>query len=315
MALGMATTEHPSEHSPPDLRRANRDGVLWMLVSIAGATAMTVSVRMLTPDVHTSMLAFLRAGFALVAILPLFASAGLRRRSLRFSAWKLHVLRGALIALALNCGFYSIWHLPMATATILFFTAPVFATLLAGPIVGERVGPRRWSAVGAGFVGALVVLRPDAGAIEPAMLAGLVSSIAFAVTLLIGRIAAEADGTEAVYLSSTVIAAIGTLPPALFAWGLPGEPWRWAVLAGLVAASSVRQYADIRAYSLGEAGFLAPFSYLRLLTVGLAGYLMFGETIDGGTLAGGAIIVASTLYIALRGSRQSRGARQGRAAP
>lgn len=281
---------------------------MWMLASVAGATVMTVAIRLLTPDLHTAMLAFLRAAFAVVLVVPFVWKAERSGRRMRFTAWKLHLLRGLLIALALNFGFYSIWHLPMATATILFFTAPVFATLLAGPIAGEHVGPRRWAAVVAGFLGAVVVLRPGVGTVEPAMLVGLVSSVAFAVTLLIGKLAAREDGVDAVFVSSSVIAAAGTLPPALFFWSLPGELWRWGVLGLLVAASSVRTYADIRAYSAGEAGFLAPFSFLRLLTIGLAGYLFFGETVDGATVTGGAIIIAATLYIALREARQSRAA-------
>lgn len=286
----------------PAIATSNREGALWMLASVAGATGMTIAVRLLTPDVHTAMLAFLRAAFAGVLVLPFFMRARATGVRLRFTAWKLHLARGILIGVALNLGFYSIWHLPMATATILFFTAPVFATLLAGPILGEYAGPRRWAAIGCGFLGAVIVLRPGFGELEPAMLTSLGSSIAFALVLLIGKLAARADGNDAVFVSSSLVVTVATLPPALFYWSVPGEAWLWAAIGLLVGASALRQYADIRAYSAGEAGFLAPFSYLRLVTVGLAGYVLFGETVDAWTIAGGTVIIVSTLYIALRES-------------
>ena len=292
----------PAANPTSAIVESNRAGAHWMLCSVAAATAMTVAIRLLTPDVHSAMLAFMRSGFGVFLVLPFFWKARHEGKPLRFTAWKLHIVRGVLIALALNCGFYAIWKLPMATATLLFFTAPVFATIFAIPLLGERVGPRRWTATAMGFLGAVIVLRPGFGETDPAMLMALASSLAFALTLLTGKLAARVDGNDSVFVSSSVIVVFGTLPPALFVWQVPTEPLLWAFIALLVAGSTLRQYADIRAYSAGEAGFLAPFSYLRLVTVGVAGYVLFGETIDRWTIAGGAIIILSTLYIALRGA-------------
>lgn len=284
-------------------RSDNAIGGLWMLGSVAGATAMMLSIRVLTPDMHTAMLAFLRSAFALVLVAPFFWQAKARGTPLRFDAWPLHLLRGALIAVALNAGFYAIWSLPLAQATILFFMAPIFATIFATAFLEEPVGPRRWVAIGVGFVGALIILRPGVERLEPAMLVAIVSSLAFASALMVGRVIAPRDGTESIFVSSSVLVAIATLPPALFVWSLPGDAVLWAVLGVLVLASALRQYADIRAYASGEAGFLAPISYLRLLTVGGAGYVWFGEVIDLPTILGGLIIIAATLYIAVREAR------------
>lgn len=284
----------------------NAEGALWILVSVAGATAMTLAVRYLAPDVHTVMLAFLRSLLALVTVLPFLWRRGGNRRPVRITAWKLHVARGLMLAIALNTGFYAIWKLPLAVAAILFFLAPVFATVLAGPLLGEQVGPRRWGAIAAGFVGTLIILRPGFGSFDPAMLAALGSSMAFAAALMLGRIISDRDGTDGIFVSSSVIVAVATLPPALFHWKLDLELWQWAAVAVLVFGSSLRTYADIRAYAVGDAGFIAPFTYLRLVTVGGAGYVLFGEAVDGPTLLGGTIIIAATLYIAIR-ERRKRG--------
>jgi len=284
----------------------NAEAALWMLASVTGASAMTVAVRLMTPELHTAMIAFLRAVFVGLLVLPLFWIGRRGAGRLSFSAWPLHLIRGGLVAIALNAGFYAIWKLPLATATILFFLAPAFATALAALALGEGVGIRRGGAIAAGLIGAAIILRPGVGDFEPAMLAAVVSSLAFAASLILGRVVSARDGSTAVFVSSSLVVAVATLPPALFVWALPATPAQWTVLAVLVLASSLRTYADIRAYAAGEAGFIAPFSYLRLVILGAVGYLWFGERIDLATVIGGAVIIAATLYISLREARLKR---------
>lgn len=285
----------------------NTQGALWILASVAGATAMTLSVRVLTVDLHSAMLAFLRSALvAIVVVPPFLIRAKARGAPLRFTLWPLHLLRGLLIGAALNSGFYAIWKLPMATATILFFMAPIFATAIATLVMDERVGVRRWAAMGIGFIGAVTILRPGVGTFEPAMVVALASSVFFASALILGRRIAATDGADAVFVSSSTVVVGATLPPALFVWELPVGLAAWAVAGVLVLSSALRTYADIRAYAVGDAGFIAPFTYLRLLTVGAAGYVWFGETVDLPTIAGGAVIIAATLYISVREARLSR---------
>ncbi|TVQ58060.1 MAG: DMT family transporter [Rhodobacteraceae bacterium] len=295
----------PGLHAPAPPLSANLRGGLWMLVSVAGATGMTVFVRIASTEMTTPMVAFLRSALGLLFLAPLLLraspTAGLAMRR----PW-LHGLRGALIAVALNCGFYAVAVLPVATATILFFLAPIFATALAPVMVGETVGVRRWSAIGVGFLGALVVLRPGAQPIDAGVVAAGVSSLCFATALLIGKTMSAEDGSDAVFASSTVLAAVFTLPPALLFWRLPTEVWLWGALMALAAASALRGYADIRAMAAGEASFVAPISYLRLPAVGLAGWLLFDEAVDAWTWGGGAVIAAATLYIVLREARLKR---------
>lgn len=293
----------------------NAEGALWLLASVAGATAMTVSVRLLSPEIHTAMLAFLRSAFAAVLVLPLLWRAATRPGAapIFFGLWPLHLLRGLLLGIALNSGFYAIANLEMATATILFFMAPAYATAFAALFLGEPVRLRRWFAIGAGILGALVILRPGFAAFEPAMLSALLSSLAFAAALILGRRIGRTDGTDAVFVSSSLIVVLATLPPAVFVWKIPEGGLAWTILGILVLGSGLRTYADIRAYAAGDAGFIAPFSYLRLVTVGLAGYVWFDEVIDGWTLAGGAIIIGATLYISLREARLSRRIARGQA--
>ncbi|MGF1658232.1 MAG: DMT family transporter [Rubrimonas sp.] len=278
----------------------NLRGALWMLASVLGATGMTVFVRMLSDEMHTAMIAFLRSAAGLLFLAPLLLRADGGRGALTMRRPSAHLLRGALIAAALNMGFYAIWKLPIAIATILFFLAPIFSTALAPSMAGEKVGPRRWAAVLAGFLGALIVLRPGLAPFEPAMLAALGSSLCFALALMIGKRLSAEDGSDAVFATSALLTAALTLPPALLAWEVPQALWLWGLVLALAAMSSLRGYADIRAFAVGEASVVAPVSYLRLPAVAVAGWLMFGETLDLWGLVGGAVIVGATLYIMLR---------------
>ncbi|MEM9764198.1 MAG: DMT family transporter [Pseudomonadota bacterium] len=290
--------------------------ILWILVSVAGATGMTIGVRQVTEDLHSVMLAFLRSALGMFGVLPLLLGFGKGGGApFRFTAWPLHLLRGLVMVGALNFGFYAIGNLPLATSTVLFFMAPVFATLFAMGLLGERVGPRRWGAMAAGFFGAVLILRPEAGAIEPAMIFALASSMCFAAALILGRMASDRDGANAVFVSSSVVVGIATLPPALFFWEIPVSPVTWGLIGLIVLSSSLRTFADIKAYSMGDAGFLAPFTYLRLVTVGFAGFVLFGEVPDGPTLLGGAVIIAATLYIGFRERQLRKPPHGGGAAP
>lgn len=291
--------------SPLTPQSDNLRGALWMGVSVLGATGMTVLVREVSPELHSRMIAFLRSAISLLFVVPLLMRRDAVAKLHMSRPW-LHALRGGLLSLALNFGFYAIWQLPIATATILFFMAPVFSTLLAPLMVGERVGPRRWAAVGVGFLGALIVLRPGLEPLSGAHLAALASSLLFALGLLMGKTLAAEDGSEAVFFSTVVMVALVTLPIALPVWHWPSGFWLWVALLGLSAASSLRGYADIRAFAIAEAGFVGPISYLRLPAIALAGWWFYAETVDAPTLLGGGIITAATLYIMLR-ERAARG--------
>jgi drug/metabolite transporter (DMT)-like permease len=295
----------PSEIAPRDAAPPGPDnalGVGWMLFSVVTASAMTVAARELSTEMDSRMVVLLRAGLTLIAVLPLLALPSIRR-GLRLSRPRLHLQRGLLIGVSTHLGFHAIATLPLATATVLFFTAPIFATVLAGPINGERVGPRRWAAVGAGFLGALIILRPGVGSFEPAMWGALLSSLMFATALSLSRGLAEADGPVSAYLSSVVLTVLVSAPLAAPVWTLPSDGFAWTVVAVLVLTSAARGLGDLQAYRYGEASVVGVVAYLRLVLIGAAGWWLFAETPDAPTLLGGAVIVGATLYIAHRARR------------
>ncbi|MEM9049820.1 MAG: DMT family transporter [Pseudomonadota bacterium] len=284
-------------------RPAARDNLLgagWMLFSVFMASAMLIAVREATAEMDSRMVVFLRSAVSLLLLVAALAAVPRLRRSFRVSSLRLHLLRGAVISVSLIMGFYAVSVLPIATAVILFLTAPIFATILAGPLQGETVGPRRWAAVLAGFVGALIILRPGHAPVELAMLTALGSSMTFALALSLSRNVASVDGAFSTFLTATAISVVVTFPVALPVWSMPSSGFIWAAVLGVVVFGGARGIADIQAYRHGEAAVIGPITYLRLLIVGAAGFALYGEVPDAATLTGALIIVLAALYIARR---------------
>ncbi|MEL6236084.1 MAG: DMT family transporter [Pseudomonadota bacterium] len=294
-ASATASAEPAARDTPAG--RDNLRGAAWMLFSALMASGMLLTVREATAGLDSRMVVFLRSALTLVLLLAAFP---MLRGGLRISSPRLHLLRGLLISVSLIMGFFAVSKLPIAVAVTLFLTAPIFATILAGPLQGERVGPRRWAAVAVGFVGTLIILRPGAALPDLAMLSALGSAMTFALALSLSRNLANADGAFSTFLTATAISVAVTLPVALPVWSLPQTGWIWAAVLGVVVFGGARGLADIQAYRHGEAAVIGPITYLRLVILGVAGYVLYAETPDAGTLLGAAIIVGAAIYIAQR---------------
>lgn len=283
----------------------NFRGIAWMLLSVAASSAMTLAVRGASLSVDPRMVVLLRASITLIALCIGILFFARLRRQLRFSRPWLHLSRGAMIGVSTHLGFYTIATIPLATATVLFFLAPIFATVLSVLFMGEKVGPRRVVAILLGFSGALIIIHPGFGDLELAMLTALASSILFAGALTQSRDIAEADGSFSALFSSVALTVILSVPLAAPVFELPSGlvPWSWILV--LVTTGAIRNLGDIEAYRHAEAAILAPFTYLRLVLIGTAAFVFFGEVPDRYTLIGAVIIIAATLYIAQR-ERQLR---------
>lgn len=281
----------------------NRRGALWMIGAATGFTLNTALVKALgAADFHPFQLAFLRTGIAFLALVPLVWRAG---PGLLYSRRPgLHLLRGIFGGAAVVSGFTGLTLIPLADFTALSFTTPLFIILLAVLLLGERVRWRRWSATAVGFIGVLVMLRPSGGSFEPGMFNGgalCALGMAFGIAVassLVKRLPPEESALSLLFwfsFSATLLIA----PLAVFTWRAPSfEEWLWLIVMGVLGAGA--QFLIIRAYKVGEATFVAPFDYSKLLLAGVIGYLAFDELPDFWMLAGAAIIVGATLYIARR---------------
>jgi drug/metabolite transporter (DMT)-like permease len=226
----------------------------------------------------------------------------------------LHLMRGLLMYVAFTAYYLAIAHLQIAETVALFFVAPLLVAALSGPVLGERVTPRSWVAIGIGGAGMLVILRPGLGALDPALFLPLFAAFAYALSVLCGRRLGQSQSGAAMALSATIVyvAASGVMAIVLAGRSPPAgsdasikfllDPWAWASVRdfGLMAACGAISAAAFfllgQGYRMAEANRAAPFEYASLPWSILWGYLFFGNLPDLPTLIGAAVIVYGGIY-------------------
>lgn len=194
----------------------------------------------------------------------------------------------------------SLAHLPLAEVMALMSASPLIATLLAAPLLGERVGLRRWIAVVLGFAGVLAILRPGLAIVSPWALAVLAAATMFAGYQLLTRLVSARDPLETTLLMTALPALCVTSAAAPLVW-LPPEGVSWLLLLAAGGFATLGHFIMIQALESAEASVLQPFNYSILLWATLLGFALFGEVPDFWTMIGGALVVAGGVYAFRRG--------------
>lgn len=276
----------------------NHRGALWMVAASLGFTVNAALVKtLIAGGLDVFQVAFVRALFSFAVLLPFMLHAG--PAVLRTRHPGLHGIRAFAGSAAMVCGFYAVGHLPLADFTALTFTQPLFVVLLAVVVLGEVVRWRRWLATVVGFIGVLIMTRPGAGSFDPAALMALASVFGIAVAVTMVKRLPEGESHVTMLTYFCILSLAITVLPALFYWRAP-DTEQWLLLAAVGSLGVASQAMIIRAYRAGEASFVAPFDYLKLILAGLIGFMVFGELPGFWTLLGAAIIVGATFYIARR---------------
>ncbi|MBI4183454.1 MAG: DMT family transporter [Proteobacteria bacterium] len=274
-------------------------------MTAAGAcfTVMAVLIRPAAAELHTFEILFLRNLFALMLMAPLMSRA--RFAALRGPRLRLYLLCGLFMLVSMATWFYAIPLIPLVQAVSLHFTTPLFVTVLAILVLGETVGVRRWSAVVLGFAGVIVILRPGMAEVSPASLLVLVSTFAWAVTIMVIRILTRTETARSIVGYMFLVLTPFSLVPALFVWQAPSLGVI-GVIAALSAAGVVGHLCATRAFAATETTIVIPFEYVRMPMFALTGFLFFGEVPEGWTLLGSAVIIAAAIYIARREAQVAR---------
>ncbi len=286
---------------------ANARGALWMLLAAAIWATNDVIVKAVGRTIDPNQIAFFRCFFGAVTVIPfLLASSGtLALRTRRFGG---HVGRSVMGYLAMVFSWYSVVHLPLADATALAFSRPLFMVVLAVLFLHEAVRWRRWSATAIGFLGVLIMARPGLEEINLGLMAAIAGAFFVAVVNVLIKSLAATERPVTILFYFGVLSSLIALGPALWVWRTP-TPLEFALLVFIGVAGALGQYFTIRAFRIAEATAVDPFDYVRLLYATLFGYLFFAELPDRYTVLGAAIIVASTYYIARRGAALNREAK------
>jgi drug/metabolite transporter (DMT)-like permease len=211
--------------------------------------------------------------------------------------WGLQLLRGVLAIGMLSLFTTGLKQLPIATAYTLFFVAPILITLLSAPVLGERVPRAHWWAVAGGMTGVLVALRPGVdGLVSWAGLAVLGAAVCYAVAAVAARLSSRTDSSESLMLWIMVMVALAGTVLAAPNWVALQRADMW-LLAGLAAAGFGGQLFITEAFRHGQASAVAPFEYTALAWGLGVDWLVWDTLPNSSTLLGGAIIVASGLYV------------------
>ena len=276
-----------------------RRGMLLMLASVALFSLMDAGLKLLSAHYPPFQVAALR-GLSSLPLVLAWALWTVGPRALLRVRWSLHLLRGVL-GIAMMASFvYALKRLPLSTAYSIFFVAPLLITALSVSILGEKVGPRRWSAIAVGLVGVLVVLRPTGeGMLTWAGLAVLVAAFGYAVSAITVRVLARTDPSQAITFWLLALMALGAGALALPGW-VPLRAQDLWIVGGIGVAGAIGQYAITEAFRLAEASRVAPLEYSALVWGLLLDLTLWGVLPDAVTWIGAAIIIASGLYLIRR---------------
>jgi drug/metabolite transporter (DMT)-like permease len=278
-------------------------GCLLMVLGTMMFAAMHTAIRYTTQHVPAAEVAFFRNLFGLVVILPLLMRQGL---GLFYTQrLGLHVLRAVLNVFSMLAFFIGLSLTPLARATALSFTAPLFIAVLSALFLGEVFRWRRWTAIVCGFVGTLVILRPGFQALDLGALLVIGSSLLWGLAIIDIKVLGRTESSLTITAYVTVLMIPMTLAPAVFVWETPPfELWVWLIFIGVIG--TLGQIVVTDALKLADMTVLIPLDFLKLVWATLFGIILFAEVPDLLTWVGAAIVFASSFYIAWRETKVRR---------
>jgi len=273
--------------------------IAWMMAAIVANTTELVLIHALGSSWPAPLQLFWRQAAGLVILTPLIVRTG--KPVFATSSPKILVFRCVCATLALMSWIYATSRLPLATATTLSFTRPLFVVMLARAVLGEHVGPTKAAAVGLGFAGVLVMMRPGVTMEAPlAQGAALASSLLFALSLVSIKAMRSSNNALTIMIYSCILGVLFTGIPAAVLWRTP-TLIEAVLLIGLGFTSLINFGCMLQALSLQGAASLMPLDFIRLPAATLIGFLVFNERPGLAALAGAGLIILSALTTALDG--------------
>lgn len=279
-------------------------GIAWMLATMFWFVTLDSTAKYLMQSYPVVQVIWARFFFHLVFVALLMG----RKLPLQIrSQWPSNQYLRSLFMFSTTVLFFIGIHiLPLTTAATIMFLAPIIVTMLSIPLLGEKVGLRRWCGIAIGFAGALVVMRPGGDSLQLSILVVLAAAFTHALYQVFTRKLRSRDGPiTSLFYTAVVGAAVSSLIAPFYWEPVAALDWLLFVFAGL--AGGIGHLCLIRAFRTAPASVVAPFSYSSLLWATLFGFVLFGDLPDGWTLAGAALIIGSGLYIFHREHRLKQG--------
>jgi len=275
-------------------------GALWMVGAVLSFCVMAVAVRELLRYMGSFEILFLRSLVSLVLVLAMLPYFGVEQ--LRTRHFGLHLLRNTLHFGGQYSWVYAIAFLPFATVFAIEFTMPVWTTVLAMLILGERLNRGRVVMLAMGVAGILIILKPGFGPVHPAAVVMLVGSLAYSSSMICTKRLVREDSVLAILFYMSLLQIPMGLLPALPDWVAPRlEDLPWILATGVSGMSA--HFCMTRAFRIADATLVVPIDFLRLPLITVVGMVLYGEPLEPAIFLGAAVIFAGTYYSIRRESR------------
>lgn len=279
---------------------------IWLMTATAFVFAMQDGIsRHLAGEYNVLMVVMIRYWFfaAFVVVVAARQAGGIRAAAATRQP-ALQIFRGVLLALEVCVMVTAFVLLGLVEAHAVFAVYPLLIAALSGPLLGERVGWRRWVAIGVGFLGVLIILQPGFGVFQVAALVPLLSAFMFALYGLLTRYAARRDSAAVSFFWTGTVGAVTMTLVGVWFWE-PMAPGDWIWMGLLCLTSAFSHWLLIRTYEVAEASAVQPFAYLQLPFAAALGMLVFGEALRGNVALGAGVVVGAGLFTLWR-AREAR---------
>ncbi|MFP5508294.1 MAG: DMT family transporter [Paracoccaceae bacterium] len=284
-----------------------RLGILLMIATTFVFAMQDGISRHLAGEYNVFMVIMIRYWFFAAFVMSIAArKAGGLRAAAKTSQPVLQAFRAVLLVTEICVMVLAFTLLGLIESHAVFTCYPLLIAALSGPVLGEKVGWRRWAAIGVGFIGVLIILQPGFGVFRIEAIVPLIAALMFALYGLLTRYAARKDSTATSFFWTGTVGSLAMTSVGIWFWEpMSATDWGWMGL--LCITGALGHWLLIKCYEVAEASAVQPFAYLQLVFVSVLGIVIFSETIRTNVAIGAALIVAAGLFTLWR-ERQNRGA-------
>jgi len=279
------------------LQSVQTRAIILNIFSIVLFSIMVVLIRKASENIHVLEVVFFRNLLAFIVMLPILKSPGLA--AIKMQNTKLFFMRGFIGAIGMSAGFACLTLIPLAQATAISFSQPLFITIGATIFLGEIIKVRRIAAIIVGIIGMLVIVQPGFTSFSFGILLAIISALALSINALIVKKLTLTDTPQAIIMWMVIMLIPITFIPAITVWQWPSFE-TWLYLWGIAILATLAHFAWTKSYSMAEITSLEPIGFIKLPIIALLGWLIFSEIPGTWTWVGGLIIFMSTIYISHR---------------
>jgi drug/metabolite transporter (DMT)-like permease len=284
----------------------NRLGIALMIGAVFVFAVQDGVSRLLADKYNVYLIVMIRYWFFALFVTVIAArTAGGLRRAAQTTQPLLQTFRGIILVVEVLVTIYAFVVLGLIPTHALFASYPLMIAALSGPVLGEKVGPRRWAAIAVGFIGILIILRPGFAVFAPEALIALAAAFLFAVYGLATRYAARRDSAATSFFWTGTTGAVAVTIIGAFYWEPLARPdWVW--MGMLCVTGALGHFLLIKCYEQAEASAVQPFAYFQLVFVSIIAITFFGESIEWNVALGAVIVVGAGLFTAWRERQRGR---------